>query len=316
MRRWDGLVDRYLHECEARGLAATTTATRSRELARFGVWLKGRRPKVALEGVDADLLVRYVSARSAFHARQTVAGVVSELRCMGEFLVREGIWRANPLRWMKGPKMDPRRRIPRRIGRTDLQAIWAAAGRQHGDFPRYQCVCLLALLYATGLRRGELVRLDVDDWDRDSGLLKIDGHKTGRERQVPVSPAAWRCIEAYLPHRHNRLERSGTVGERALLIGRDGLRLTCSGVSRLIRRLADGAGVGRLTVHQFRHSCASDLLEQGIGVAHVQKFLGHAAIETTVRYLQIADPERTAAIAKHPINELLDAGVAAASGVL
>lgn len=310
MRRWDGLVDGYLQECTARGLAASTRDHRARELGRFGDFLKRQRPKVALEAVDGDLIVRYVTARSAFRSRSTVSGVVSEVRCMGEFLTRQGIWRANPLRWLRGPKMDARMRIPRRISHADLRAIWAAAGRSRTEHGRYQAVCSLAILYATGVRRGELLRLDVDDWDRDGGLLRIDGQKTGRERKVPVSGGAWRCIEAYLPHRHNVLERSGTVGERALLVGRDGQRLSSHALSSTIRRLATAAGVSRVTLHQFRHTCASDLLEEGVSVADVQKLLGHAAIESTMRYTQVADPARGTAIAKHPINEVLAAGAA------
>lgn len=125
---------------------------------------------------------------------------------------------------------------------------------------------------------------------------------------MPVSGGAWRCIEAYLPHRHNVLERSGTVGERALVVGRDGRRLSPGALSATIQRLARSAGVERATLHQFRHTCASDLLEDGVSVADVQKILGHAVIESTIRYTQIADPARSMAIAKHPINELLGAG--------
>ena len=89
MRRWDGLVERYLRECEARGLAASTVHKRGRELERFGLWLKRRRPKPRLEDIDADMVVAYVQSRTAFRARGTVCGVVSDLRGMGEFLARE-----------------------------------------------------------------------------------------------------------------------------------------------------------------------------------------------------------------------------------
>jgi site-specific recombinase XerD len=58
-------------------------------------------------------------------------------------------------------------------------------------------------------------------------------------------------------------------------------------------------------VHQFRHSCASDLLEAGVSLAEVQRILGHQVISTTVRYTHIADPQRSAAIALHPINDWL-----------
>jgi integrase/recombinase XerC len=77
------------------------------------------------------------------------------------------------------------------------------------------------LLYGTGLRRGELERLDIEQFDRAEGLLRIDGGKSGRERCVPVSELVFRCLEAYWPERHNKLERSGGLSERALLVGGD-----------------------------------------------------------------------------------------------
>jgi len=124
---------------------------------------------------------------------------------MGEFLVREGFWRTNPLRWIRGPKLDPRRHLPRRIGKEQFKSIWDAAQGRPQEHARYQALCALGILYGTGLRRGELERLSVQDWDRDNSLLKIDGRKTGHPRHVPVGAGVWRCIEAYLPRRRRRV---------------------------------------------------------------------------------------------------------------
>jgi site-specific recombinase XerD len=224
---------------------------------------------------------------------------------MGEFLVQEAIWRKNPLRWIRGPKIDVRARLPKRIGREHLRKIWDAAYERRHIYTRYQSVCILAILYGTGLRRGELERLNVGDWDRDQGILKIDGRKTGRPRQVPLGGGVWRCIEAYLPHRHNILEKTGRLEEQALLVNRSGERLKGEYIGRLVHRLAKSADVPLVNLHQFRHSCASDLLEEGVTLPEVQRILGHAAIESTMRYVDITDPERVAAMQKHPINEFL-----------
>jgi site-specific recombinase XerD len=307
MRRWDGLVERYAASQRARGLAEATVAAGERELSRFGTWLKRRRPRPSLEDIDADLIVRFIRGRSAFHARSTVSSVVSHLKCMGEFLVEEGIWRANPLRWMRGPKVDLRRHLPKRIGKEQQRAIWDAAQSRPQEHARYQAVCILAVLYGTGLRRGELERLDLKDWDREARVLKIDGRKTGTMRHVPVGEGVWRCIEAYLPRRHNRLEAVGRVDEQALLVNGLGRRLSGIGISLLIGRLARSAGVAHVTLHQFRHTCASDLLEAGVTLPEVQGFLGHAVLQTTLRYVDIADPQRAAAIAMHPVNRFLTA---------
>ena len=308
MRRWDGLVEKHVKDCESRGLAPSTIEKRTRELERIGAWLKRRRPKRQLEQVDGDLIVRYVSSRAAFRSRATVSSVVSDLRMMGEFLVREGIWRTSPLRWMRGPKMDPRRLLPRGLGREQLEKIWEAARARHAGHARHLALCTLAVLYGTGLRRGELERLDVGAWDRDAGLLKIDGRKTGQARHVAISAGVFRCIEAYLPHRHNVLEKVRRVDEQALLVNRIGERLSGASISRLVRGLADRAGIEGVTLHRFRHSCATDLLEAGASLPEVQRVLGHAAIASTVRYAAVTDPRRAAAMRTHPINEFLTQG--------
>jgi site-specific recombinase XerD len=114
-----------------------------------------------------------------------------------------------------------------------------------------------------------------------------------------------RCLEAYLPRRHNQLEESALLGERALLVTRNGVRITGIAVSNGIHGIAQRAGVQIHSLHQFRHTCASDLLEAGVHEAKVQRILGHSGIGTTVRYLHIADPKRRAAMALHPLNRWL-----------
>ncbi len=165
---------------------------RRRELDRFGVWLRNRRPRPKLEDVNSDLVQRYLQGRSAFHGKSMLSSVMSKLRCWGEFLTQEGIWQSSPLRWMQGPRLDPRSRLPRRVSRDTLSELWRAAVQSRTSYHRWVWVTLLSLFYGTGARRGEIVRLDIADWNRDEGLLLIDGRKTGWE-----SPC--RCPELALP---------------------------------------------------------------------------------------------------------------------
>jgi site-specific recombinase XerD len=131
MRRWDALVDSYIKECETRGLTAVSVDAKRRELDRCGTWLKHRRPRVNLEQMDSDLLIRYLRTRSVFRSKATVAAAVSKLRGMGEHLVGQGIWTKNPMRWIRGPKIDARMSLPRRIGKEDMKRMWEAAGEAH-----------------------------------------------------------------------------------------------------------------------------------------------------------------------------------------
>lgn len=306
MKRWDGLIDEYLQSCEAAGLSADTINSRRSELLRCGGWLKARRPRPALEAVSGEQLVAYIRSRSAYHARASVAGVVSKLRCMGEFLVRKEVWQGNPLRWIRGPRLDPRARLPKRIGKESLVNLWKEAALSREEFQRHLRLALLAVLYSTGLRRGEMERLDVGGWNRDEGIVTLDGRKSGKERRVPVSEGVARVIETYLPYRHNRLEKLGRVAEKALFITRHGERLTGFKISKHIHSLARRAKVPLVSLHQFRHTCAADLIEAGVSLPEVQDLLGHAVIETTMRYLSISDPERRKAMEKHPLEGVLE----------
>jgi site-specific recombinase XerD len=258
-----------------------------------------------LDAIDPLMHVRYLASRSPFRAKATVYGTLSTMRCFGEYLVREGLWRQNPLRWMKGPKVRPYNHLPRRIERAHMEALWRAAAAMQGEYSRRLWVTVLALLYGTGLRRGELERLELEVFDRAHATLRIDGRKSGRERCVPVSELVYRCLEGYLPARHNLLERTGKLALPALLVSRRGARLTGQAISNGIHTLARRAKVPLVSVHQFRHSCASDLLEAGVHLAEVQRILGHQGIATTVRYTHIADPARRAAMTLHPINDFL-----------
>ncbi len=305
MRRWDRLLDIYMEEYRARGVSEATVGHTESRLLRWGRWLKKRRPRVSIEQIGVDLITTYIAIGGSFRSKSTVYSTLSTMRGFGDFLVRQGLWKLNPLRWMKGPKVSPYSRLPNRIDRSHMEAMWLEATRRRGDYSAHLWVTILALLYGTGLRRGELARLDIDAYDRSEGTLRIDGRKTGHQRCLPLPETVLRCLEAYLPLRHNQLEQIGLIDERALLISRIGKRMSSFAISNGVHAISRSAQVPMHSLHQFRHTCASDLLEAGVHLAEVQRILGHCVIATTVRYVHIADPQRRAAIELHPINQWL-----------
>ena len=114
---------------------------------------------------------------------------------------------------------------------------------------------------------------------------------------------------AYLPERQNLLEKHGLGRDPALFLNRRGQRLSGEQLAVMVHRLVKVADVPLVSLHHFRHTCASDLLESGVSLPEVQQMLGHATVVTTTRYLQIADPERARAMRKHPLNDFLGTAV-------
>jgi integrase/recombinase XerD len=145
--------------------------------------------------------------------------------------------------------------------------------------------------------------LNISCWDSENGLLLVDGSKGRRERRVPLPPLAWQCLEAYLPRRQNILAARNMFQEQALFVTALGTRMKPSRLSQGMRNLTARAGV-KATLHQLRHTCASDLIADGAKLPHVQKLLGHKAISTTMLYLHIAGPELAEAMQRHPICHL------------
>lgn len=303
MKRWDGLKVRFMDVYESRGLAPSTVQMMSREWDEWGCYLKNRRPRPKLEDITAGMITDYIGRRCQFHARATQQAVMSRMRLIGDYFVGENVWRVNYLRWMRAPKVDKRHRLPRRVDKGALTKLMEAAASSRYEYSRYLWSAVLGVFYGTGMRRGELARLDVSCWDSEHGLLLVDGSKGRRERRVPLPPLAWQCLEAYLPRRQNMLAARSIFHEPALFVNSKGTRIRPDGLSQTMGNLTARAGV-KTTLHQLRHTCASELIADGAKLPHVQKLLGHKTLTTTMLYLHIAGPELAEAMHRHPICHL------------
>lgn len=118
-----------MEEYKSRGVVALTISYTESRLDRWGRRLKRRRPRVVIEHIDADTITRHMEACASFRSKSTVYGMLSTMRGSGDNLVRQGLWKINPLRWMKGPKIIPRSRLPKRIDQAHMEALWRAAAQ-------------------------------------------------------------------------------------------------------------------------------------------------------------------------------------------
>ncbi|HZB47523.1 MAG TPA: tyrosine-type recombinase/integrase, partial [Mycobacteriales bacterium] len=145
---------------------------------------------------------------------------------------------------------------------------------------------VLELLYATGIRVGELVGLDVDDVDRHRRVVRVIG-KGDKERTVPYGVPAERALEDWL--QHGRPGLATAQSGPALVLGAKGRRVDPRTVRRLVHEhLARLPGAPDLGPHGLRHSAATHLLEGGADLRSVQEILGHASLSTTQIYTHVS----------------------------
>jgi integrase/recombinase XerC len=164
----------------------------------------------------------------------------------------------------------------------DLAAVAADDGAPAGLRDR----AVLELLYATGIRVGELVGLDVDDYEAGRRVVRVLG-KGRKERTVPLGVPAARALEDWLDGGRPALVAAGSGP--AMFLGARGGRLDQRAVRRLVHeRLADVPGAPDLGPHGLRHTAATHLLEGGADLRSVQEMLGHATLATTQIYTHVS----------------------------
>jgi integrase/recombinase XerD len=152
--------------------------------------------------------------------------------------------------------------------------------------------CLLEVLWSTGMRANELVSLAVEDIDFAQSFCTILHGKGGKQRVVPVGQIALNWLREYIdqarplladPHEPTR------TGSAPLFLSRWGKRLEKSGLFFKLHAYRDRAGIRKhLTSHSFRHTLATEMLNSGADLRHIQEMLGHEKLTTTQRYLHIA----------------------------
>jgi integrase/recombinase XerC len=160
-------------------------------------------------------------------------------------------------------------------------------------------VAMLELLYATGIRVGELAGLDIDDVDRDRDVVRVLG-KGRKERTVPFGRPAARALDRWLDVGRPALRAEGAGP--ALFLGARGRRIDQRAVRSLVhRRIADVPGAPDIGPHGLRHTAATHLLEGGADLRSVQELLGHASLATTQLYTHVTtDRLRAAYRQAHP----------------
>ena len=232
-------------------------------------------------------------------ARTTVARRATAARVFTAWLRRTGRCAEDPGAALASPRAH--RTLPPVLRRDETRLLLdAAAEHAVGDGPvGLRDLAVLELLYATGIRVGELCGLDVDDVDEQRRVVRVLG-KGRKERTVPYGVPAQRALAAWRVQGRPALTRTGSGA--ALFLGVRGGRLDQRAVRSLVHaRLAEVPGAPDLGPHGLRHTAATHLLEGGADLRSVQELLGHADVESTRIYTHVTrDRLRSVYDAAHP----------------
>ena len=237
--------------------------------------------------VDINVLNEYIEdlrGRKGYRDT-TTARKVASIKSFFGFLSENNIITEDPTESIGSPRVG--RTLPKFLPEEEVTSLLDSAYKS-GTNEGHRDAVIMELLYATGLRVGELVSLNMQDVDLSESYIRCMG-KGSKERIVHLYPKALEELRRYLIH-----ARVALIGHRrtepSLFVNHRGERLTRQWVWTILKTYAQKAGIQQnITPHTLRHSFATHLLQNGASLRHVQELLGHSSISTTQVYTHLTN---------------------------
>ena len=269
------------------------------DFAEYAELVLGRSPKT-VKGYVADLkglkgyadtfdaftldaLRRWLAdAMSAGKSRATLARRTAAARAFSTWAYRQGYIATDAAARLKAPKVNrPLPTVVKGERAGDLVEAGTADDAHPAEYLRDRA--MLELLYATGIRVGELTGLNLGDVDLARGLAHVTG-KGNKQRVVPFGDEAAAAVTEWLEF--GRAELAGDT--QAMFVGSRGGRIDQRQVRRIVDRAGQRAGVENVSPHTLRHTTATHMLEGGADLRVVQEMLGHTSLQTTQIYTHVS----------------------------
>jgi len=301
------MIDKYIaYIRDVRRYSPRTQTLYQEALEDFARWAET--PGQAGGDVMADLIGHLIPSRlREYEAHLIEKGLkprtvhlhMSALSGYCNFLIKEGQMKSNPVRGVKRPKME--KRLPEYYTEKSMEEYLAASAHAAGEeelailmslkpgdklaselYNRRLRRLIISLLYATGMRRAELIGLKRNQLDQARRTLRVRG-KGDKMREIPLIPSVLEEISLYLQAAKSMVG-DGTP-ESPLLTTEKGKPLYPEYVDRAVKAELDGYGItGRKSPHVLRHSLATALLDEGADLNAIKEMLGHSSLAATEVY--------------------------------
>jgi len=275
-------LDRFLHYLAVeKGVSKNTLEAYSHGLNRFIEHLEGKGIKTPNEISRLDIREFLLFLKKKGLSSRSIARNLVSIRVFLRFLVEDGLLQANPADEIESPKIA--KTLPEILSLDEVETLLEQPDLLNPRGVRDRA--MLEILYATGMRVSELVRLQTPHLHLEAGYVLLFG-KGSKERIVPIGKEALRWVERYLKEsRPNLLKHKESS---FLFLNRSGQPMSRQQFWKNIKAYGRKAGIRkRITPHLLRHSFASHLLERGADLRSVQLMLGHVDISTTQIYTHV-----------------------------
>lgn len=280
------IVETFIKHLSAeRSLSENSIDAYKRDVKQYLSYIEEK--KLQFQDIEYRAIRSYLGyLQKNSYSKRSVARKLSALRCFYRFHQKD-TGKKNPFEIVSAPKID--KKLPKFLLESAVEDLLAAPDISSPKGLRDRA--MLEVLYATGIRVGELINLNIDSIDYLNAEVRVFG-KGKKERIVPIHKQAVSAVQAYLKNGRTiftkkRSSRNGATA--ALFINQRGGRLTTHGVRYLVATYIEAVGLSKgISPHAIRHSFATHLLEAGADLRHVQELLGHVDLSTTQVYTHLS----------------------------
>lgn len=286
-------IDRFLDYLKIERMASKVTlGDYGRELFRLNDFLLSSDIS-DINLISTRILREYIyrSKESRNLASSSTSKLIAIIKSFFNYLEEDEVIAKNPARKIKvPPKIN---KIPRILSKHEVDLIIRSV-----DFaPRFfrknntRDKLIITLLYYTGIRRSELLKLNWDDLNLSNSTLIVRSGKGNKDRLIPIHSILSNLLDKYLEERLPLIDNALIVGER-------GRRMCKCCFVDILNRYLEISGLKKkgYSAHSFRHSFASHLIESGADLFKVQSLLGHASLETTKVYINFNSTQMARAV--------------------
>ena len=235
--------------------------------------------------IDYDTVKEYMKYLYSLNiSKNSISRKLSSIRGLYNYLVREDMVKDNYFNRINNPKKD--KYLPKFLKDEEANKIFEVCKYDTPINQRNSVI--IELLYATGIRVSELVNIKISDIDINERTIKVVG-KGSKERMVIFNNHTKKAIEIYLNDGYHEFNK---LSSGYLILNKDGNKLSERYIRNIINKLVTKAGLDiKISPHTFRHTFATDMLEDGSDLMTVKELLGHESLNTTSIYTHVTNEQ-------------------------